>query len=117
MRCPRTSSSTQDSGLPSMRLAMSIMRKLACSTSLAATGLRGIHPVLQLALQLQIHLPHLRQLRFVRLLPEATLHRFHKALDNVAQGPRVLLLEKLLYLWVQDILVSELRIHPVLDHV
>jgi hypothetical protein len=84
--------------------------------SQAAAGLGDIHTILQLALQLQIDLPQLRQLRFVRLLLEAALYRFHEALDDVAEGPRVLLLEKLLDLMVHNVLVNEQRVHSVLDH-
>src|SRR5687768_5246232 len=51
---------------------------LSPSASLTSAALGGIHAILQLALQLQIDLPHLCQLRFVWLFPETALHRFHE---------------------------------------
>src|SRR6266511_3280817 len=73
-------------------------------------------PLFESAIQLEVELlqagAHVLRWR----LPHPALHRFHQALDDAAQRPRVLLLEEALQLGIEHVGIGYALVHPVVDH-
>ncbi len=55
--------------------------------------------------------------RRVRFVPHAAIGRFEEAFGDVAQRPGVAATEEVLHGWVEGVLLGQVGVHPVLDHV